>query len=478
MLEKRAPGYIANFDSASAMLRATSRSLQGKDFPPMGMGRFQKPLMKGANLLTRGMKETIYALSGAAEGVSHRSVHRVDAERIAEWAVAQYPERRYPAVAIGSSNGAAVHLFAAMGIPWLPQTTLVPVRRPEIHPDDMKDEMEWAKEPAERLLEANPDIQLHHMHDPNQDRLMVRYMSYFRLKRMKLGPHYERFLRENLEPGGTVFILECDQRWPARRLGDRHLFQVGAVGGLEPKEYLEGSERVEEYLERYDSHRRKWDSPETDGEFPEAEWGFEPSLRDDILRFSASHDLRIRRVRFDEPEALSPLVADLYRWKYRRRRMVANRLVVSSFILMDPHWTLKTGSTPFWSKFSVESSVESLERYLNSTDPFDHIHIMLFSHGTESAGLARPEHWRRILERARKKGTLLGVDTENFPRDFGTLARYHDEIRRLPARYPIPGPLSLDELEEFLDTHGHRYAVRWGEANGEDALSDGSPDGG
>jgi hypothetical protein len=462
MFDKRSPGYLANFDSASAMLRATSRSLQGRDFPPMGMARFQKPFMKGANLLAKEMREKLYALSGAAEGVSHRRIEKVSAERISRWVVSQYPERSYPAVMIGSSHGAAVHLCAALGIPWLPQTTLVPVRRHEIHPDEMIDEMDWAKEPAERLLEANPDVQLHHMHDPNQDRLMVRYMSYFRIKRMRLGESYERFLAERLAPGGTIYVLECEQRWPAKRLGERHLFQTGAVGGLEPEEYLEGSERVEEYLAHYDSHRRRWESPEPDGEFPEAEWGFEPALGDDIRRFADENDVAVRRIRFTEPEDLSPLVADLYRWWYRRRRMVASRLVIDSFILMDPLWTLKTGSTPFWSKFPVESSVESVEKYLDSTDPFDHIHVMLFSHGTDSAGIAPPERWQKILDRAVKEGTLLGVDSDVFPRDFGALARYHDQIRELPARYPVSGHLTLRELEEFVAGPGSLYSVNWG----------------
>ncbi|TVP45623.1 MAG: hypothetical protein EA350_08750 [Gemmatimonadales bacterium] len=461
MFEQRAPGYIANFDSASAMLRATSRALQGRDFPPMGTARFQKPFMKGANLLSRQMKEQIYALSGAAEGMSARNVDRVSSERISRWAVSQYPERPYPAVMIGSSNGAAVHLCAALGIPWLPQTTLVPVRRRRIPPDETQDEMAWAREPADRLLDANPDIRIHHMHDPNQDRLMIRYMTYFRIKRTTLGESYERFLSERLQPGGTIFLLECGQKWPAKRVSDRHLFQVGGVGGLEPTEYHEGSDRVEEFLSRYGSHRRRWKPPEPDGEFPEAEWGFEPAMGEDVRRFARENDLRVRRIRFDEPEDLSPLVADLYRWRYRRRRMMANRLVVDSFILMDPMWTLRTGSTPWWSKFPVEPSAESLETYLDAADPFEEIHVMLFSHGTDSAGLAGPERWQKILDRARKKGSFLGVAPEQFPRDFGALARYHDAIRGLPARYPLPGPLSLEEFEEFLQDSGDRYAVRW-----------------
>src|SRR2546430_7787778 len=75
---------------------------------------------------------------------------------------------------------------AALGIPWLPQTFLVPVARSGFHPDEPCQNVRWAEEPACVFLQANPDIQLHHMHDPNQDRLMLQRMTYFRVKKLWL----------------------------------------------------------------------------------------------------------------------------------------------------------------------------------------------------------------------------------------------------------------------------------------------------
>ena len=39
---------------------------------------------------------------------------------------------------------------------------------------------------------------------------MIQRMTYFRIKRLWLGPAYENFVRQNLEPGGTIFIVECN----------------------------------------------------------------------------------------------------------------------------------------------------------------------------------------------------------------------------------------------------------------------------
>lgn len=462
-MSRRAPRYIANFDSASAMLRGLARYLHGKDFPGLGIAPSAlEPLGKLINRLPQAIREQIYIWSGWSDAISSRRLSGVDAEAVTAWMIGCYPRRRYPAVAIGSSSGALVHLCAALGIPWLPQTFLIPVARHGVHPDEPKDDLCWGYEPGWRLINANPQLQLHHMNDANQDRLMIRRMTYFRVKRLWLGEVYEQFLNDVLAPGGTIFLSECNLKWPTVKVRDRHYFQHGALGGATPQEFLGGSQRVEEYLWRYGSHRRRWDSPRPDAERPEAEWGFEPALRDDVERFAQKKGHRVVRIAFDEPEHLSPLVADLYRRWYRQRRIVANRLLVESFLLSEPYWCLRTGACPFWLTFNKQPSADTLEEYLEFAEPFDEIYMMLFSHGVDSVGLVPIERWRSILQRARRRGEFVGVDERSYPRDFATFVRYHTDLKgKIPARYPLPGYLTLHQLEEFLEDEAHHYKVEW-----------------
>ena len=459
----KAQRYIANFDSAAGMLRALGRYLHGQDFSGLGVtSPALEPVALAINALPRRLREALYIWSGWWEAIPPEKLGEVRAEEIARCAVDAYPRRRYPAAMIGSASGAAVHLCAALGIPWLPQTVFIPVRRSGIHPDEPRQDMEWAREPARALLAANPDLQLHHMHDPNQDHLMIQRMTYFRVKRLRLGETYARWLEARLAPGATIFLSECRRTWPVTRVGERHVFQFGALGGVTADEYHHGSARVAEFLRRYGSHRRRWDPPEPDEEQPEAEWGFVPALCADVEELARRRGYRIRRIIFEEPEHLSPLVADLYRWWHHRRGLPSSRLLVESFIVMEPWWALRTGAVPFWMKFNVEADAAWLERYLDGVEPYDHIHIMLFSHGTDSAGLAAIERWRAILGRASKSGSFVGVDERTFPRDFATFVRYYTELKRkIPARYPLPAPLTLDQLDTFLDEEGDRYPVRW-----------------
>jgi hypothetical protein len=105
------------------------------------------------------------------------------------------------------------------------------VRQRGIQVDEPKHALELGGEPGRRLLDASPDLQLHHMHDANQDRLMTHYMTYFRIKRRRLGEAYARFLAERLQPGGIIILVECRHSLPATRVGPRHVFQHGGAEG-------------------------------------------------------------------------------------------------------------------------------------------------------------------------------------------------------------------------------------------------------
>lgn len=194
-----------------------------------------------------------------------------------------------------------------------------------------------------------------------------------------------------------------------------------------------------------------------DGHSPEAEWGFEPELLPELEELADRNRWRLVHMRFAEPEHLSPVVADLYRTWYRRRALPGDRLLVECFLLLEPWWTLCTGSVPYWTVFNTEPSREIVLDYLSGADPFDEIRLLLFSHGVESVGLA-PIRRREALEQARKIGVFTGVDTRAYPRDFASLARSHRELAKIRTTYPMPLPMRWPVAEEFL---AKREELEW-----------------
>jgi hypothetical protein len=97
--------------------------------------------------------------------------------------------------------------------------------------------------------------------------------------------------------------------------------------------------------------------------------------------------------------------------------------------------------------------------------PYYDIRLGLFSHGVESVGVAPIERWRAVLSRARERGEFVGVDEKRYPRDFAAFVRDHADLEEESRQYPVPSPLTLEELGAFVGEVGERYQVRWSRAS-------------
>jgi hypothetical protein len=106
MTLRSAPWFIADFDSASAMVQATARFLHSQDFRGLGLSPWLEPLAIATNLLPRPLRRLIYIKSGAMEAIPPGRLGAIRAEEVSQWATGLYPQRTFPAIAIGSSNGA------------------------------------------------------------------------------------------------------------------------------------------------------------------------------------------------------------------------------------------------------------------------------------------------------------------------------------------------------------------------------------
>ncbi|WP_238447249.1 hypothetical protein [Micromonospora sp. 4G55] len=458
----RVARLVTDFDSSVNMVRALGRFLRGKDHRGMSVGPGSARLADALSALPAPLRRRMFIEMGALQGIPLDRVGQVRAEDLAYWATRQYPDGPYPAVVIGAASGGGLHLAAALGAPYLPQTVLVALRDRTSHPDDPTGAMRAIAPLAARVARDNPDLAVYHMHDPAQDRPMLERMAYLRLKRLRLGPTYERFLAERLIPGGTIILLECSRDWRTTQVADRTYFQFGALGGVPEEEYFNGRERIAEYLARQGSPHRRWQPPQPDTRRPEAEWGFDPALRPDVEHLAKRYGYRLRRLVTAEPQQLSPFVADLYRWWYHRRGLPGNRLLAESYVQWDPLWVLRHGAVPFWLRFNMTPSYEDLRRYLDGAAPYDHIHINLFSQGLCSPGVVPTKQWRDLADsRAHISGGLIGVDEQAYPVDAGSTLRYQPAYQALPPRHPLPPPLRADDIDQFLTSTDGTYPVEW-----------------
>jgi hypothetical protein len=410
---------VASFDSASVLHAATVAALEGQPFPNLGSSAVAGLAVRAAGRLPWSVLRSIYTRIGASEGIDPKRLGDVNLAAVADSFAARYPKRRYPAVLLGSSNGALTHLAAAMQLPWLPDTVLVPVAHVG-DPDRPDQALEFGRSVAPALLERNTDIVLHHMHDQLQDVLMAERMSYFRVKWRRLPDAYAAFVENHLAPNGTVVVVNDSSSWPVTRVGPRHVFQAGGRGGTPPEGYL-----------------ARPHTPQPDNEASESEGGLDPAFRQSVLAWCDQRGYRYAEIGYVGPQAPAAAVATVMRDWYRARGEPASRLVVPCFILGDPWQTVCAAAVPYWIHFAVQPALQALDEYLDKAGPYSDVNVFLLEHGAESPGIAGPDDFQAVINRHSAAAHFDGLEPGRFPHDIVTLGRYGQVFDQLPrARHP------------------------------------------
>ena len=138
--------------------------------------------------------------------------------------------------------------------------------------------------------------------------------------------------------------------------------------------------------------------------------------------------------------------------------MPTGRLLVSSFLLMDPLLAMRTGHVPYWALFGSRPSLDRLAGYLAGTQPYDDIRLTVFPHGMDSIGLPGIGEWQQVLGHARQHGELVAVEPRHYPRHFRALTGFHRELSRLPRTPALP-PLAWDTACDYLARHAAAHDV-------------------
>lgn len=190
--------------------------------------------------------------------------------------------------------------------------------------------------------------------------------------------------------------------------------------------------------------------------------GLAAPLAGDLAAVATKRRLTVYRLRFEQPEDVSPLVAELFRDWYGRHALPTGGLLVSSFLLMDPVLAMRTGLVPYWALFGTQPSLDRLADYLASTTRYDDIRLAVFPHGAESIGVPSVGKWQEVLHSARQHGQLIAIEPGHYPRHFRALTGFHRELSQLP-RVPALPPLSWDTARQYLATHAAAQNVTFEE---------------
>lgn len=368
---------------------------------------------------------------GVRSGVDPHAAGDIDAESVASWYVGHYPPRGrspYPAVVIGSPHGAATHLAAAMGAPWLPSGFEFAVNWPEGSAAEPARALRHGVAVARRLISANPEIAVRQVHDPvlwgAAAGTTVRLFARWR----RVPAAYREFLRTRLASGGTVLLVRDARAWPVFDLGAGMSYQLGSpAAGLEPEDYLCAGPDLRQALRLAGADPGRWYPPAATLPVEGfAEQGPEQGYEEDLRSLATAGGWQLSGVLYPRPATLSIPVAELIRGWLAASGRADDRLAVECGRLLDPAQTLRSGLVPYWCESSLRSEIADAEWWLAGSRRFRTIDVLVEPPGRPSSTVAPIPQWRAISWFATVRGTVDRTGLRCYP--YGSLSARHAAV--------------------------------------------------
>ncbi len=428
---------VVPFDSGTRVVREAAESLSGVgrsilESYPRGSEIFLGivsllPERARIKVIEWGMRLSLGHTPDRAADVS------VDA--LAEWCVAQYSgTERYPAIILGSPNGAVAHLAALLGAPFLTTSFGLAFRHPTIEPDDLDAYRRTSVAVAADIIAANPtaDFEVVCHYDPIHDRSMVQYVDFARIKLHDLPSCYRAFVHERLAPGGTLVLADCAYSWPQIRLDERVFLQIGGLGAIDPTEYLE----MWEIEDRIDVRE-------------ESEWGCPAPFAGAVVAYAAEGDLALVEIHRDHPIGFSLLAYEAYLICDGAR---SDLLLIDSFNHLNPRTNLEAGIPGFWLPFNTADGLERVESVLR-TAALEIVYFAPLPSFARSPDTVPLDAWTELISPC---ATLewIGVRPNKYPADPLAPYRFARDTASLrdASESRLHLRLSIEALSSLLST--------------------------
>ncbi|GAA0817146.1 hypothetical protein [Spirilliplanes yamanashiensis] len=416
------------------------------------------PLLGRHPGLPRDARRRALAQDAYADAVPVDTARRIDPEAVAAWFAGHYAGDGFPALVLGSPHGAAVHLAAAMGAPWLPTSFTVTVRRgqaPSGEPGAIGDAVDVGAEVAAGLLAAHPGVTVRQVHDPVRRGPGADTTVTLHVRWLALPEAYGRLLTERLRPGAPVLLFRDTRTWPVLRVGPGHTCQIGSpVGGLHPHDHLGPGHR--ELTLR--AQGRQWSLasyPALPGQY--AETAGEPELERDLRRTAAGAGTVAHRVLYPRSEALSAAAADVHR-DQAAALGGGDRLVVESDRLLDPWLVQAGGLVPYWCETSSARTVDAAELWLAGSRPFAEVLVLPAPPGTVRHTHASLGQWRALASFAGRHGEVDLDAMRHYPHLALPTAHASRALRTPGPAAPAPALPPADVLAG-LRRHGRALGL-------------------
>jgi hypothetical protein len=448
---KGEPTFESAESASPVITRVVAGVLADRHEPAFQFAAWERLGMRFLNLFPPGVAQSIVRWQFNQSALSPERARQLDVDDLVRQRLQDYQalEGRFPVVVVGSAlAGAAAHIAAILGGPFLPQPFILGLRGGS--PDEsVAPHLALTSSIAKAILERNPSLRAIAHFDPVHDGWLTRTVSHLRLKLIDLPEAYRRFLHRHLAPGGTILYLGCRAGWLQFPLTERFSYQIGGWGGIPAEEFIHGSERIDRFLKASGSpHRGGWHVPEIDPVWSfESEWGSEPGLDQALQAFAEEFDYHFERIQFLHPHEFSRLAFDAHKALLDQNQRTISGLLIETFTQYDPFIVLQGGLLPLWLVFNTSDSLEFLQDTLKSIPADLPIYFSGLATLSRTPDMVPWGDWASALEG--RPWVSVGAGPRRYPEDLVALFRWLERLKKhlhLDAAVPLPQL----PLEDFL----------------------------
>jgi len=445
------PEILESAESASPLItRLVAGALAGRAEPGLELRAYERLGLRLLGPLPPRFSRAVAAWRVAGGAVAPQEAARASAEGLAGARVADYEalEQPFEVMFFGSAlGGAAAHIAAAAGGPFLPQPFILGLRS-GTDDDRLETYLSNVLPAAQSIIRVNPALAAIAHFDPIHDGWLTRSLSHLRLKLIDLPACYAGFIRRRLKPGGALVYLDCAARWLQYPLEERITLQVGGWGGIPAQEFVQGSPRIDRFLAAAgSSHRGGWALAGREPVWgPESEWGSQPGLDRALQAFAGQQGYRFERIRFEHPHDFSRLAFEAHRELYSLLGEAPRGVLVEMFTQYEPWTVLERRLLPLWLVFNTGDSLDFLRRARGSFPPGLPVYLSALVTLSCTPDMAAWDAWAQALQGC--EWHSIGARREKYPEDLAALGTWLQRLRRLTT--PLGPPQSRLPLDRLL----------------------------
>ncbi|MFA6448039.1 MAG: hypothetical protein WCX65_01105, partial [bacterium] len=332
--------YLMPLMSAASLKESNAHPFQYSPFMKLGSVIQQS---SGKLLRRRAYEQYVNTLMTTQD-----EAEDVRSNIFARWVVSLYEGRQYPYILMGPPLGSLAYLAAVLDAPFLPLNYSLAIRRPNMNPDVMKENIERAEKLAAYFLKNDNNIQIINEYDPVHQRFRIKHGTILRCRYKNLPPAYEQFIKSHLRQNGTIMLVESRIGWRQYKLAENFFHQVGRPGGIPCEEYLFGSNRLKMFRAKFMQDEANYRLARADELQPEAQFGVTPSIRISALDCATKNNQNICQLFSDDIYQVNNLVSQLFIRCARREGVRPKYAYIHSGSFIAPQLCLRSTLMPVW----------------------------------------------------------------------------------------------------------------------------------